>query len=105
MRVCLYKLLIQNQFPVLIGGVVQRLHDARGDDRGIDVGGQLFTGLDAADEGVDFLLEMILGGEDGRVGNQGVVLGGVNGEFLAVLQADAALSPMKSMNISSSPMF
>ena len=55
------------------------------------MGGQLLPGLDAADEGVDLVLEVVAGLELGRGGHQRAVLRGVQGEVGAVLQADAAL--------------
>ena len=43
---------------MLLGGVVDALHDLGSEDSVVDVRGELLAGADATDEGVDLGLEM-----------------------------------------------
>ena len=76
---------------MLLGGVVDALHDLGSEDSVVDVRGELLAGADATDEGVDLGLEMRTGGVFGGRGEECAVLGGVKGEVLTVLETDAAL--------------
>ena len=82
---------VHDHFTVRIGRVVDRLHHFGGDDDGVDVGRKLFAGLDAVHERVDLVFKVVVHLKDRLVFHQGAVLGGVDGEILAVLQADPRL--------------
>lgn len=84
-------LFAEDDLPVLCGGIVDRLHHLRGDNDRVDVRRQLFAGLDAVDERVDLILEMVAHLELRLILDERAVLRGVNREVLAVLQADAGL--------------
>ena len=56
-----FRLPLQLDLLARVGGIVDGLHHAGGDDDLIDVGGKLLTGADATDEAVDLILEHIDG--------------------------------------------
>lgn len=73
------------------GRVVNRLHHLGGDDYGIDMGGKLFARLNAVQECVDLVLEMIAHLEYRLILDQRAELRGVDRKVLAILQTDARL--------------
>ena len=81
----------QIDFMSRIGGVIDCLHHAGSEDDGIDMGGKLLAGADAADEGVDLVLEHIDAFIDRCFIAQLTVFDTVNREVPAVLQTDARL--------------
>ena len=65
---------LEDDLSVGFGGIVDALHQLGGDDSGIDVGSQLLAGADAAEEGIDLVLEVVAGLILGGGGDQSAAL-------------------------------
>ena len=73
------------------GGIVERLHQLRGDSHGFHLAGHGRAMLHIVHKGVDFVGEHIGHFKVGGVIDQRAVLGGIQGKFAAILQANACL--------------
>ena len=82
---------LQLDFLAARGGIIHCLHHLCGNDNRVDVGRELFSGLDAANEGVDFVLEVVCMRELGLAVNKATACGGIYGEVAAVIESCACL--------------